>query len=306
MQPVDLEATVVEPAPEGRLAISPGGAGAGSRLRRRRPANLGPIVAASWAVVVLGSAVLADLLPLPDPRAIDASAGRAAPSLDHWLGADQLGRDILSRSIFGARVSLLVAFGATISSGTLGVLLGMLAGYRRGLWETVIMGAMDILLAFPALVLAIALTSFLGPSATNLILALAILGLPTFARVARAQTLSFAERDFVKAARSVGAGRFRILSREIAPNIVPTMVAYAMVAIAVAIVVESSLSFIGLGVSSETPTWGAMIAGGRADMRAAPHISLIPALIMFLTVLAFNGLGDELQRRYAPGRAERL
>jgi peptide/nickel transport system permease protein len=165
------------------------------------------------------------------------------------------------------------------------------------------MGGIDILLAFPALILAIALTSLLGASVRNVIIAIAVLALPAFTRVARAQTLAFAQRDFVKAARSVGASDSRIIFREIAPNVMPTMVSYALVIVAVAIVVEGALSFLGLSVSAEIPTWGGMIDAGRGDLERAAHISLIPAATMFLTVLAFNSVGDKLARRYGGARA---
>jgi peptide/nickel transport system permease protein len=157
---------------------------------------------------------------------------------------------------------------------------------------------MDIMLAAPALIFVIVITSMLGPGIGNVIIAISILALPAFARVARAQTLVYAERDFVKAARSLGATRRRILFLEIAPNVLPTMVAYALVTVSVAIIVEGSLSFLGLGVSPERATWGGMIANGRSYLNTAPHISLIPGAIMFITVLALNLVGDKLQRRH--------
>jgi peptide/nickel transport system permease protein len=257
-------------------------------------------------VLVVGGAIFADVLPIQDPDAIDATAGRQGPSAAHWLGGDQLGRDMLSRLVYGARVSLMVGAAAALAAGIVGTLIGLVAGYFRRSVETLTMGAVDILLAFPALVFVIVLTSLLGPTVGNVILALAVLSVPAFARVARAQTLTFAQRDFVKAARSLGTGKWRILFQEIAPNILPTMAAYALVVMAVVIVVEGSLSFLGLGVAADVATWGSTISAGRGLLETAPHISLIPALVMFLTVLALNSLGEKVRRRYDLSRGVEL
>jgi peptide/nickel transport system permease protein len=276
------------------------------RRRRTRRLDPGLALAIVWMVLVVGGAILAGLLPLADPEAIDASAGRQGPSAAHWLGADQLGRDILSRLVYGARVSLGIGAATALAAGVVGTLIGMIAGYFRGAIETISMGALDILLAFPGLVFVIVLTTLFGPTVFNVVLIIAVLSLPAFARVARAQTLAFAQRDFVKAARSIGAGRWRILFGEIAPNIVPTMAAYALVVMAVVIVVEGSLSFLGLGVSADVPTWGSMINGGRGLLETAAHISMIPALVMFLTVLALNTLGEKVRRHYDVSRGLEL
>jgi len=283
-------------APDAALASEPVEAVRAPVRKRRR--DWGMVLGVAWIVFVVAIALLAPVLPLQDPLELNPGAGRQGPGADHWLGADQLGRDQLARLAWGARVSLLVGFGATILSGVVGVTMGLIAGFYRRATDGTIMGAVDILLAFPALILAIALTSLLGASVRNVIIAIAFLGLPAFTRVARAQTLAYAERDFVKAARSVGASNARIMIREIAPNILPTMVSYALVIVAIAIVVEGALSFLGLSVSAEIPTWGGMIDAGRGDLERAAHISLIPAATMFLTVLAFNSVGDKLARRH--------
>jgi peptide/nickel transport system permease protein len=303
MQPIEAAAAleIGEPATE-EFALE----GETAVVARRRRFDFGFYLAIVWMVLVVGGAILAGLLPLQDPDAIDSAAGRQGPSAAHWLGADQLGRDMLSRLIYGARVSLVVGVVSALAAGLVGSLLGLVAGYFRRTTETIMMGALDILLAFPALVFVIVVTSLLDRTVGNVILTIAVLSVPPFARVARAQTLTYAQRDFVKAARSLGAGKWRILFGEIAPNILPTMAAYALVVMAVVIVVEGSLSFLGLGVPADVATWGSMINGGRGLLETAAHVSLIPAVVMFLTVLSLNSLGEKVRRRYDVSRGVEL
>ena len=264
---------------------------------RRRRLGLSFVLAAIEVGLVIGAAVFAEILPLQPPEAINPLSSRQGPSADHWLGTDQLGRDILSRLVYGARTSLTVAFLATLVAAVFGFVIGVISGYMRGISETLGMGAMDVLVSFPALILAIALTAVLGGGVLNVVIAIALLALPAFARIARADTLTYTEREFVQAARTLGARRTRILFREIGPNVLPTLASYGLVIVAVAIVTESSLSFLGLGVPVETPTWGGMIAQGRPELERHPHITFIPAAAMFLTVLALNTLGDRLRSR---------
>ena len=263
----------------------------------RKRADIGLWLAAGWLILITGLAIIEPLLPLQEPLALSGAA-RKGPSAAHWLGTDELSRDQLSRVISGAQVSLTVGIVSALIAGVVGTLLGLVSGYYRRTTETLVMGLMDVMLAAPALIFVIVITSMLGAGIRNVIIAISVLAVPAFARVARAQTLVYAERDFVKAARSLGATRRRILFLEIAPNVLPTVVAYALVTVSVAIIVEGSLSFLGLGVSPERATWGGMIAGGRSHLNTAPHISLIPGAIMFLTVLTLNALGDKLQRRH--------
>lgn len=267
------------------------------RTRRR---DLGMIAALAWVAIVIFMAVFANVLPFDDPLELDPSptAARSGFSSDHLLGADQLGRDLLSRVAHGARVSLLVGFVATGFAVAIGGTMGLVAGFFRGKVETLIMAAVDIMLSVPALILAIALTAFLGASLRNVILAIAILAVPAFARMSRAQALSVSEREFVRAARSLGARRSRILLFEVAPNIAPSILAYGLIIVAVAIVVEGSLSFLGLGVPPPDPTWGGMISAGKDDLGSSPHISLVPAAVMFVTILALNVAGEKLRRRF--------
>jgi peptide/nickel transport system permease protein len=256
-----------------------------------------------WLALVFALALLADLLPLADPARQALLARRALPGAAHLLGTDALGRDILARVIYGARASLGIGLVAPLIATLLGATLGLLAGYFRGALETLTIGATDVLLAFPPLVLALAIVAYLGQSVPNVIAVLAVLTVPAVTRVARAATLTLSERDFVTAARALGASPARILLREILPNVMLPLGAYFLLLVAVTIVAESILSFLGLGVPPPAPSWGSMIAEGRDSLDTAPHIAFIPAGIMFLTVLAFNLVGDTLRAVTDPRRA---
>jgi peptide/nickel transport system permease protein len=264
-------------------------------LERRR--RLGPWfgVALAWIALVALLASFANLLPMPSPTDMDMLGKRALPDAEHWLGNDQLGRDMLSRLIFGARASLTVGLLAPVIGVTVGGTLGMLAGYFRGPLETLTVGGVDVLLAFPPLVFALAVTTYLGQSVLNLTLVIGILGIPAFTRVARAVTLSLSEREFVTAARALGATDARILLREILPNVALPLVAFFLLGVAVTIVVEGALSFLGLGVPPPDPSWGSMIGEGRESLDIAPWLAFLPAGVMFVTVLAFNVVGDSLR-----------
>ena len=260
-------------------------------------------LAVAWITIVVSTAIAADWLPLASPSDMDLLARRAGPSADHWLGTDALGRDMLSRLVFGARISLTVGLIAPLLGLVIGGGLGMLAGYFRGRFESLVVGGIDVLLAFPPLVLALAITTYLGQSVLNVTITLGILSIPTLARVARAATLTFAEREFVTAARALGAGHGRILMRELLPNIALPLIPFFLLAVAVIIVVEGALSFLGLGVPQPAPSWGAMIAEGRDSLDTAPSIAFLPAGAMFLTVLAFNMVGDRLRASTDPRQA---
>ncbi|HZQ28224.1 MAG TPA: ABC transporter permease [Acidimicrobiales bacterium] len=277
-------------------AVSAGGSAEDVAARRKLPVLFW--VSLGWLVLVAVLAVVAGVLPLPRPTETGAGPARMGPSAQHWLGTDSLGRDMLSRTIYGARVSLLVGFTSIAAGLLVGGTIGVLAGYYRGRFETVAMGAMDVLLAFPSLVFALALVSFLGPRLSTVILAIGVLSVAPIARVVRASTLTFAQREFVLAARTVGAKNRRIIVSEILPNVVPAALSFALVAVAVAIVAEGALSFLGLSVAAPTATWGSMINEGRTLLQEAPHISFVPSAAMFLTVLALNFAGDALQARF--------
>jgi peptide/nickel transport system permease protein len=251
--------------------------------------------ALGWMAFVFAAALLADLLPLPSPTDMDMLERRAGISALHWLGTDGLGRDELARLIYGARISLTVGLCAPVIGVTIGGALGLLAGYFRGRFETWVVGSMDVLLAFPPLILALAVTAFLGQSIPNLTLILGVLGIPAFMRVARAATLTLARREFVVAAQALGASHARILLRELLPNVMLPLAAFFLLAVAVTIVAEGALSFLGLGVPPPISSWGSMIGEGRESLEVAPQLAFLPAIAMFLTVLSFNLVGDTLR-----------
>jgi peptide/nickel transport system permease protein len=248
------------------------------------------------------AALLAPWLPLDDPKVTDFSVlkNNAPPfTAGHLLGTDQNGFDILSRVVWGGRVSLVVAFGVLAIGMTVGGAIGLVAGYARGKVETILMGIVDIMLAFPALILLIAIVAFMGADLKNVVLGISIVSIPAFARIARATTLTFASRDFVLAARASGATNRRILLREILPNVFLPLLAYGLLIVALAIVAEGSLAFLGL-TSEETISWGGMINGGRRALQQdnVAHTSLIPAFMMFATVLSVNFLGDRFRAAF--------
>jgi peptide/nickel transport system permease protein len=251
--------------------------------------------AIGWIIFVFAVAILAPILPLPSPTDMDMLDRRAPVSAVHWLGTDGLGRDELARLIYGARISLVVGLCAPVIGLTVGAALGMLAGYFRGRFESLAVGSMDVLLAFPPLILALAVTAFLGQSVLNLTCILGVLSIPAFMRVARAATLTFARREFVIAAQALGATHARILLRELLPNVALPLLAFFLLGVAVIIVVEGALSFLGLGVPPPTSSWGSMIGEGRESLENAPWLAFTPAIAMFLTVLSFNLVGDTLR-----------
>jgi peptide/nickel transport system permease protein len=263
----------------------------------RRPRRLGVLfwIAIGWMGLVLSVAILADVLPLPSPTDMDMLERRAPVSVEHWLGTDGLGRDELARLIYGARISLVVGLCAPMIGLVIGGALGMVAGYVRGRFETLVVGSMDVLLAFPPLILALAVTAFVGQSILNLTCILGVLGIPAFMRVARAATLTLARREFVIAAQALGATHARILLRELLPNVLLPLVAFFLLGVAITIVAEGALSFLGLGVPPPISSWGSMIGEGRESLDMAPRLAFFPAFAFFLTVLSFNLVGDTLK-----------
>lgn len=257
-------------------------------------------LALGWLAVIIGAAILAPWLPLKDPDAnfINPEFGRPpyAPNSTHWFGTDQDARDIFSRTIYGARVSLVVGFAAIASGMVIGGTLGTIAGYFRGGLDRVISFVFLVLLSFPALVLAILITSLLDRGLFTISATLGFLAIAPVGRLARATTIQYSEREFVVAARTLGARHPRIIIRELLPNVVIPMGALALLGMAVAIVAEGGLAFLGLSVEKEE-TWGKLIllGSGSRDLENAPWISMFPILVLFLTVLALNFAGDRVR-----------
>jgi peptide/nickel transport system permease protein len=286
-----------ETRPDDRVAQKPAAQKPASRPRAART-PWGWWVAWAWLGAVVLAAVFAPLLPLWDPTIPDYRNVFGGITPTHWLGGDTLGRDTFSRVVYGARASLLVGICAVGIGAIVGGVLGMIAGYFGGRTERVLAWVTDVVLAFPGLVLIIAIVAILGANLPHLIGGLAILSVPTFIRLTRATTLVVAQREYVQAARAYGCRPLRIIAKEIAPNVVLPVAAYAFIMIGTFIVVEGSLSFLGLGIPPPTPSWGGMIAGGRAELLRFPHISLFPAAVMFLTVLSINYIGERTRKQF--------
>jgi peptide/nickel transport system permease protein len=254
-----------------------------------------------FVIVLVGLAAAgAPWLAPRDPGAQYLPDRRAAPGSQYLLGADEFGRDILSRLLYGAGLALRVALIATAIGLLVGVTLGLAAGFAGGLVDDLIMRATDVLLAFPYLLLAIVVVTALGPGEASTQIAIGCWAIPSFARLARASTLSLRERTFVEAARSAGASAARVLGRHILPNTLGPLLAFATLFVARAILLEAALSFLGLGAQPPAPSWGGMVAAGRDYLRSAPHIALVPGAAIALTVLAFNLLADGLRAAFDP------
>jgi peptide/nickel transport system permease protein len=271
------------------------------RLQRkrfmRRPLAVAGLVVATLFILM---AIFAPWIAPYSPSASDFNATLAPPSSQHWLGTDELGRDVLSRIIWGARASIAAGVLATLLGMVIAVPLGVIAGYYRGWIDTVIARATDVLLAFPFLILAVGLAAILGPSLENAVIALGIAAVPGLIRVARGEALSLREEDFVRAAIANGASDVRILARHVLPNMTSTLIVQATIAIPAAIIGEAVLSFLGLGVQPPTPSWGVMLADAQSYLSQAPRLAVYPGLAIFLCSLSFNLLGDGLRDALDP------
>lgn len=245
------------------------------------------------ALILLLTALLAPWVAPADPATQNLPARLAGPSRGHWMGTDELGRDILSRTLYGARISLLVAVCVVWGCGLTGLAMGMLAGYAGGWFDRFVnLLLINAFLSFPGILLAIAFAAFLGPGTGKVILALIITGWAGYARLARAQVLKVKELEFILAARSLGASHMRIMSRHLLPNILQPILIQATIGMAGAILAESTLSFLGLGVLAPIPSWGSMLNDARGHLFDAPHMVIFPALAVMIAVLSFNLLGD--------------
>jgi peptide/nickel transport system permease protein len=298
LEPVDLVAADQRLHPE-------------SRFSRQRRLGVFGMFAIGWLALITVLAVLAPVLPLDDPTENFASIVSEPPGTDgHVLGGDASGRDMLSRMIWGTRATLVIAVASILIGLIAGGILGLAAGYFRGRTDRVLTGGFDVLLSFPQIILALSLiTVFASTNAAGepvsatrrtvvIILALGVVSIPVLARITRASTLSWSQREFVTAARAMGARNRLIMLREVLPNVFPAMFSIALLGMAVVVVAEGGLSVLGYGVQLPTPSWGNVLAEGRSELRDAPHIVLIPCTAIFFTVLALNYLGDVVRARF--------
>lgn len=264
-----------------------------------------PILVAGALIVAIaaGAALVGPWLSPYDPAAQNLPLRLAGPSFAHPFGLDELGRDILARVLAGARISFFVGLTVVVISAAVGTIFGAIAGYFGGIWDDIVSRLVDTLLAFPGLLLAIALVAVLGPSLVNVLFALTIIGWVGYARIVRGQVLRAREFEYVQASRALGATPLHVLVRHIIPAALPAVVVQATLGMAGAIIGEASLSFLGLGVQPPTPSWGNMLNGGRAHILDAPHLTIFPGVAIALLVLGFNFIGDGLRDASDPKKA---
>lgn len=266
---------------------------------KRTAANWPFRLAIGWLVLVVVVSALGELLPfVSDPNGRDASAISQGPSWSHPFGTASFGQDVFSRVVVGGRISLFVGFMVTIIGIGLGGVLGLLAGYLRGWFDSVVRVLISVTLAIPALLLVIFIVAIRNQSLGTVIIAVSLLAIPALARIVRGATLQVADRDYVKAARVLGVKKLSILVREVLPNVMPTLVSFAFLTFGIVLVAESSLSFLGLSVEAPTITWGSIIGEGRIKFAETPHMVFLPGAVLFLTVLSLNFVGDQLLKRF--------
>ena len=266
------------------------------QFRQSRSAVVGLVLVSTFILVAL----LAPLLAPYDPTAFTLGQQLRPPSAANPLGTDELGRDILSRVLMGSRITLLITLGAVLVSLLVGTTFGIVAGYRGGWWDTLIMRLMDVLLAMPGFLLAIAIIAALGAGTLNVVIAVGIFSIPAFARVARGSTLSVKQQDYVLAARALGGSDGTIMWQHVLPNVAPPLVVQTTLRLATAILTASGLSFLGLGPQPPTPEWGAMLSTGRNFITSSPQLATIPGLAILLVAMGFNLLGDGLRDALDP------
>jgi peptide/nickel transport system permease protein len=277
------------------MASSIRGYGSPEAAARRLVANPSAVIGLVIVGVYVGLGLTADWLPLRNPLQIVGANRMAGPSWSLPLGADTFGRDVLSRIVFGTRLSLQVSAWSVAIALSLGSLLGLLAGYAGGWIDQLIMRSMDVLFAFPAVLLALGIVAALGPDPKNVVVAIAVVYTPIFARVVRGPVLSIKEREFVDAARALGARASRIVARHVLPNLLSVLIVQTSIALSWAVLTEAALSFLGLSAQPPAPSWGVMLNEGRQNLEVAPHMAIFPGLAVMLAVLGFNLLGDGLR-----------
>lgn len=277
-----------------------------ARAELRRPLGVRLWLSGGWLVLLLLGALLAPWIAPHDPLAQDLFAGRLPPFWQdgtqpgHWLGTDSLGRDVLTRMLYGARLALVVALVAGTLTCLIGATLGLIAGYYRGWVDIIISRVVDIWMAFPPVLFAILLIAVLGTGLTSIIIAIVVIDWTRFARVVRAEAMSQGAMDYVASAQVSGRSRFSTMLTEILPNVLPTIMALLTLEMGIAVIVEAILSFVNLSISTDSPTWGGMIAEGRSSVHQAWWVLVFPLIALFLTVLSFSQLGEGLKDRFDP------
>lgn len=266
-----------------------------ARIGRAFVGNRAAMVGLAIVAVYVVLALAADWLPLRGPLQMQPAQRMAGPSWGHPFGADTFGRDMLSRVVFGARLSLQVSVTSVAAALLAGTLLGLIAGYAGGWADQAIMRLMDVFFSFPSILLALGIVAALGPNPSNVVIAIAVVYTPIFARVVRGPVLALKEREYVEAARALGAGAPRILRLHILPNLLSVLIVQASIALSWAVLTEASLSFLGLSAQPPAPSWGVMLNEGRQNLELAPHLAIFPGLAIMLAVLGFNLLGDGLR-----------
>ena len=266
------------------------------RLRRSKTAVAGLVIVGVYLFLALCGPWLAPY----DPYFQDLNLSYLRPCMDHWLGCDEFGRDILSRLLYGAGVSLVIQFWAVMISLVIGTFLGSVSGYFGGRIDEVVMRLMDIMMAFPGILLALAIVAILGPSLTNLIVAIGINSVPGFSRVARGAVISVKKNDYVTAARAIGESDLSILFRYVLPNAISPIIVQTTMRMATVLLTAAGLGFLGLGVQPPSPEWGTMLSAARVYLRSAPHVAVIPGVTIMIVVLGFNFFGDGLQDALNP------
>ncbi|MCT4706875.1 glutathione ABC transporter permease GsiD [Enterobacteriaceae bacterium H11S18] len=269
-------------------------------LRRLRQQPVAMIAGAFVLLLIIIALIAPWIAPFDAENYFDYDRLNEGPSILHWFGVDSLGRDIFSRVLVGAQISLAAGVFSVLIGALTGTFFGLLAGYYEGWWDRVIMRICDVLFAFPGILLAIAVVAIMGSGMANVIIAVAIFSIPAFARLVRGNTLVLKHQTYIESARSIGASDWTIIFRHILPGTVSSIVVYFTMRIGTSIISAASLSFLGLGAQPPTPEWGAMLNEARADMVMSPHVALFPSLAIFLTVLAFNLLGDGLRDALDP------
>lgn len=267
------------------------------RFKRNKRAMIGLVI----TVLFLLIALFAKLISPYDPFEYDMSNILSSPTLDHPFGTDQFGRDVLSRIIHGSQISLMIGIVGVGISIVIGVSLGAISGYFGGVIDVIIMRIMDVLMAFPGFLLALAIISILGPSMINVMIAIGVFSIPVFSRIMRSTVITIKHEEFVEASTSLGGGHFYILRKHIIPNSIAPIIVLSTMRIATAILSAAGLSFLGLGAQPPSPEWGAMLNEGREYIRTSPHLSTFPGLVIMLVVLGFNMLGDGLRDALDPG-----